>query len=119
MRQGDGSEHDATANASPLRDLTAEQAHALLRERQGEICLLDVRTPKEHKSHRIPGSVLVPVQDLGGRVGELDPARPTLVYCEHGVRSRAAAAFLRQVGFREVFHLRGGIVTWDGPFEAG
>jgi rhodanese-related sulfurtransferase len=119
MRQGDGPEGDAAADAAPVRDVNTEQAHALLRERQGQVCLLDVRTPKEHKSHRIPGSVLVPVQDLGGRVVELDPAQPTLVYCEHGVRSRAAAAFLRQRGFREVFHLRGGIVTWDGPFEAG
>ena len=54
--------------------------------------LLDVRTQPEHDSHRLPGATLIPVQELMGRVAELDPSQRWFVYCEHGVRSASAYA---------------------------
>jgi rhodanese-related sulfurtransferase len=42
----------------------------------------------------------------------LDPARPVIVHCKSGVRSAAACQLLRQMGFREVYNLRGGIDAW-------
>ena len=58
--------------------------------------LLDVRQAWEHAIAALPGSQLVPLHELPGRVGEVQPASGALlvVYCHHGVRSLSAAHFL-------------------------
>jgi rhodanese-related sulfurtransferase len=42
--------------------------------------ILDVRQPREYEIEHIPGAKLIPIADLGNRVSELDPEKPTLVY---------------------------------------
>ena len=93
------------------QDLTPEQASKALAA-DPELRALDVRTPREHQSHRLAHSVLVPVQELQRRIGELDPAGKWLVHCEHGVRSVSACHLLRQAGFTDVRNLRGGLANW-------
>ena len=51
--------------------------------------ILDVREPWEHELGAIPGARLIPMDQLEGRVGELDPVRELVVYCHHGLRSAA------------------------------
>ncbi len=93
------------------QDLTPEQAQAALRA-DPRLRILDVRTPREHQSHRLPGSVLLPVQELPLRLGELDQDAPWLVHCEHGVRSLTACQILVQAGFTDLRNLRGGLAHW-------
>jgi sulfur-carrier protein adenylyltransferase/sulfurtransferase len=75
--------------------------------------ILDVREPWEYELARIPGAVLIPLGELGARLGELDPTRPVALYCHHGVRSLHALRFLRSAGFTEVAHLAGGINAYS------
>lgn len=59
----------------------------------------------------VTGAILVcniPVDELRSRLGELDPAMPTVVSCGVGVRGHVAQRILLQHGFREVFNLTGG-----------
>ena len=44
---------------------------------------------------------------------ELDPAKPTVVYCAGGYRSSVAASLLRQNGFADVSDILGGFGAWD------
>ncbi len=78
--------------------------------------ILDVRTPAETASETgfIPGSLLVPLQDLERRIGELEEHRGKLivVYCRTQNRSAAAAHFLAAHGFDTVY-MTGGIVGWN------
>ncbi len=77
--------------------------------------ILDVRTEPEHRSHRLPGDVvLLPIQELQQRLAELDPDDNWLVYCEHGARSVYACEFLAQMGFVKLTNVRGGIAHWIG-----
>jgi rhodanese-related sulfurtransferase len=46
------------------------------------------------------------------RLGELDPARETVVICHHGVRSFHVARFLEGNGFSNVINLSGGVDAW-------
>ena len=75
--------------------------------------VLDVREPWEADIATIPGSVLIPLGDLGERLGELDPAASVVVYCHLGVRSNYAARQLASVGFGHVRNLAGGIDAWS------
>jgi hydroxyacylglutathione hydrolase len=84
-------------------------------ERQQEIPdlqVVDVRNPGEVAEGTIPGSVAIPVGQLPGRVEELDPSRPTVVYCAGGYRSSVAASLLRHRGFVDVSDVRGGYNAW-------
>ena len=84
-------------------------------ERQREITnlqVVDVRNPGEVAEGTIPGSVAIPVGQLPARVEELDPSRPTVVYCAGGYRSSVAASLLRHRGFVDVSDVRGGYNAW-------
>lgn len=75
--------------------------------------VIDVRNPGEVESGSIPNAVHIPVRQLPGRLGELDPAKPTVVYCAGGYRSSVAASLLRQNGFADVSDILGGYGAWD------
>jgi phage shock protein E len=69
--------------------------------------LLDVRTPAEFAGGHLKGAVNIPVQELAGRLGELDKSETVLVYCASGGRSASAARLLGSAGFGKVHDLGG------------
>jgi rhodanese-related sulfurtransferase len=75
--------------------------------------LLDVREPDEHAFARLPGSRLIPLNEIPARLAELDPAAPMVAYCHHGVRSLHAVRWLRAQGFTQAQSLAGGIDAWS------
>ncbi len=83
----------------------------------GGFQILDVRNPHEYESHRIPHSILIPLQQLENRYTELDPSREILVVCERGIRSQDACWFLSEMGFERLYHLIGGLSVYKGPQE--
>ena len=54
----------------------------------------------------------IPVGQLPGRLDELDPTAPTVVFCAGGYRSSVAASVLRQAGFADVSDILGGYGAW-------
>lgn len=75
--------------------------------------VVDVRNPGEAAGGMIPGAVNIPVGQLPGRLDELNPAAPTVVYCAGGYRSSVAASLLRRNGFTDVSDILGGYNAWD------
>jgi len=78
-----------------------------------ELQLVDVRNPGEAAAGMIGNAVNIPVGQLPDRVGELDPRKPTVVYCAGGYRSSVAASLLRQRGFGDVSDVLGGYNAWE------
>ncbi len=74
--------------------------------------LLDVREPNEWEIGHLPDAMRISVNELQGRLNELDTAREMVVYCRSGVRSGRAVDMLRQAGFRKVKNMTGGILRW-------
>lgn len=85
------------------------------------ITVIDVRTPREYAQlGHIPGALLIPVDLIASAPAILDDeTRSVLVYCEHGVRSRAASEVLAAAGVGEVLNLAGGLEPWRGRREFG
>ncbi|MGG6311079.1 FAD-dependent oxidoreductase [Paenibacillus macerans] len=81
------------------RDLAARDEQTTL--------LVDVRSEMEHANGHIPGSLLIPVDELRGRLQELDPAKEIWVYCQVGLRGYTASRILQQKGYK-VRNLTGG-----------
>jgi adenylyltransferase/sulfurtransferase len=107
-------DREPPARTEPPRIVELEPAEA---ERMlgsgGDLQVLDVRFPHEHQVHRIEKSILIPLPELSARTGELDPSRPTLVYCEHGMRSQNACELLAQLGFGTLYSLAGGMSEYS------
>jgi sulfur-carrier protein adenylyltransferase/sulfurtransferase len=77
--------------------------------------ILDVRESQEYQICRIPGSVLIPLGQVGARVDEITAAagdRPIVVHCKMGGRSAKAVQLLRERGVARAQNLKGGILAW-------
>ena len=65
----------------PVSSWTVEEVRTVLRERSAGSCnLVDVRQPGEYESGHLPGARLIPIAELGDRLGELDRSKPTITY---------------------------------------
>lgn len=86
-----------------------------------EALIIDVRTPGEFaRLGHIPGAWLIPVDLIASAPAILpEDVRPVIVYCEHGVRSRAASQLLADAGVTNILNLAGGLAHWTGPREFG
>ena len=96
------------------RDLAAQIAG-------GEaVRLLDVRQHWENELASLPGSLLIPLNEIAQRSREIggDPSAKIVVYCHHGVRSLSAASFLERLGYTNVHSLAGGIDAWSCEVDA-
>ena len=102
-----------------IRTVTHDEGRALVSG--GGALALDVRTPAEYERlGHIPDAWLLPVDLVASAPAVLpDDGRPILVYCEHGVRSVAAARLLVEAGVPNVLNLAGGLAPWTGPREFG
>lgn len=81
-------------------------------ERDDRPLLLDVRQDWETRLCRLANAVHIPIEEIELRTDELDPNDEIVVYCHQGVRSAAVAEYLRQLGFRDVKNLAGGVDAW-------
>lgn len=75
--------------------------------------LVDVRSASEHRRGSIPGSMLVPVDDLRARLERIPRDRPVVVHCAVGIRGHTATQILRHLGWSDVRNLDGGYTTWE------
>lgn len=96
-----------------------ELTHFLAGHRPDEFQLIDVRQPFEYRRGHLPGARLVPADQLSDSIKALDKAKPVILYCAHGVRSRAAGQVLLRGGFHSVVHLKGGLQHWEGGLATG
>lgn len=75
--------------------------------------LLDVRTPPEWQSRRLPGAMHLPLNHLPERLDQVPRDRPVVVYCQGGYRSAIAVSLLLRAGFQNPADLAGGIAAWE------
>ncbi|MAE60831.1 MAG: sulfurtransferase [Planctomycetaceae bacterium] len=97
----------------PPLELTPQQVRRMLRDDPDSFTLLDCREPTEWAACRIQPALHIPMGDIPARLQELDPDRPIVVYCHHGMRSLSVTQFLIQHDFTDVKSMAGGIDAWS------
>lgn len=93
------------------RDITPEQAEALVREQDAQ--LIDVREDQEWDAGRIGGARHVVLGEVAAQAATIDQERPVVFYCRVGARSAMAADAFRTAGY-EAYSLDGGLEAWTG-----
>lgn len=101
--------------------ISAEELHSWLNPKPGEskkeFYIVDMRNDYEHKSGHFEGSILPPLKNFR----DLPKILPTLEHlkdktlvtcCTGGIRCETASGFLIKNGFKDVYQIEGGIVTY-------
>lgn len=96
---------------SPAKADSLIKAH----QEDSSFVLLDIRTPEEYGMGHLPDSRLL---DFYGSNFETELAKlprnaPILVYCRSGNRSGQALRTMQSMGFTDVRHLAGGVISWQ------
>jgi rhodanese-related sulfurtransferase len=103
-----------SANAQSTTSLTASEFEKGIVGKDS-IQLLDVRTADEYNGGHIQHALLADWKDqneFSRRIGFIDKEKQVYVYCLGGGRSAAAAAKMREMGYLQVYELKGGINAW-------
>jgi adenylyltransferase/sulfurtransferase len=82
-------------------------------DRGDAFVLIDVREPHEYQICNIPAARLIPLGEVGKRLGELDPEADIVIHCKSGMRSARACGILKAAGFKQVRNMKGGILAWS------
>jgi rhodanese-related sulfurtransferase len=79
---------------------------------EGSAILIDVREPHEHAREHIEGAKLVPLSRFQSEDFSGLRDKTAVFHCHSGGRTSANAELLSSKGFRDAYHLSGGIVAW-------
>src|SRR5690554_2898969 len=84
-----------------------------------DVQLIDVRMKSEFEQGHIKGAKHHHVydKDFKEQLRYLDKEKPVYVYCKSGGRSEEAAMELKEMGFKKIYDLKGGISSWKGNIE--
>jgi rhodanese-related sulfurtransferase len=113
-KEVNGETSDIEEEISGIISISPAEVYEIITNDEDYI-ILDVRTQDEYNEGHLDKALLIPVDELEGRIDELDQNNPIIVYCRSGARSNRAANILIENGFNEVYDM-GGIMGWQ---EAG
>jgi rhodanese-related sulfurtransferase len=100
----------ASAAQAPLpAEVSVDEAAAL---REGGAFMLDVRQPEEWIEYHIPGSTLIPLDQLEARLNEIPQDQEVVVVCRSGNRSQVGRDILLKGGYEQVTSMAGGLNGW-------
>ena len=91
-------------------NLTKEEVEEMMRS-SSNVILLDVRSHQEYEEGHLNGAKNIPVYDLYRNAPKMltDKEAIIIAYCTVGVRSENAINILRKMGYKNLYHLEGGI----------
>lgn len=85
---------------------SARKVVALLPElKNSGATLVDVRSAAEFAGGSAPGTINIPLQELGSRLGEIPKSAPVVLCCASGTRSGMAKMMLKKNGYEKVFNI--------------
>jgi len=93
-------------------EVTVYELKRVLANPELGVKVIDVREPAEYAIVHLPGTVLVPMSALPGKLNELTPTQPIYLLCKSGTRSLKAVALLKSHGFTHVKSVKGGLDAW-------
>ena len=91
-----------------LKNLSPQQLSQL----KEQYAVVDVRTGFEYRHGHIKGAVHYKLGREDEIVGKFPKEEPIILVCKTGHRSRAAANRLVRRGYKNLYHLEGGMNKW-------
>ena len=107
----------ANESNAVYKNLDAAKTKAIIAKFTKEkktLLIIDVRTKEEYDREHFPKAKLINFfgSDFEKKLKGLDKDKAYLLHCQSGGRSRGALKKMRELGFKEVYHLDAGILSW-------
>ena len=82
--------------------------------KRSDAVLIDVRKPEEFSEGIISGAdnIDFTAPDFTNKIAGLDRSKPYFVYCKSGKRSANAVSQMKEMGFKNLYTLDGGLNNW-------
>ncbi len=100
-----------------IEDITPQEAFTLIQNNRNnpDFVIIDVRTPKEFTEEHIENAINLDYysETFRGELNKLDKNKTYLIYCRIGGRSGSALDIMKELNFKEVHNMLGGILAWN------
>ena len=77
--------------------------------KKDEYLLIDVRSKKEYLEGHLNGAINIPLSNIKENINEIEKDKKILLYCQSGLRSKKAFKILEDLGYKNVYNLKGGL----------
>jgi len=104
----------SNSDTQAIKDKITVLSPSEFKEKSQNNPIVDVRTPMEFSQGYIKGAKNINFfdSDFAKQINSFDKSKPIYVYCKTGHRSEIASEKMVQLGFKEVYDLKGGIINW-------
>jgi hydroxyacylglutathione hydrolase len=93
-------------------------ADVAVRQRSGNVTVLDVRNESEWVGGHIPDAMHIALSTLPLQLETIPRDRPLVVHCQHGQRAVIAAGVLQAAGFKNIETMTGGFNAWHSAGQS-
>ncbi len=103
-----------------MKNINTRKAYELIEERDGDsdFVILDVRTPEEFAEGYVENAVNIDFYEdvFPDELEGLDRDKTYLIYCRSGSRSGKTFKMMENLGFKDVYNMKGGIESWRADY---
>lgn len=100
-----------------VTSIDVDKSYKLIQKHDGDddFVILDVRTQREYADGHLENAVNIDyyIDTFKDELNALDRDKTYLVYCETGGRSGKTLRIMQQLGFKNVYNMKGGYVSWQ------
>lgn len=102
----------ACSSASDADKVSLDDARA--QHEAGQVTLIDIREPQEHRTGVAAGALLLPMSELAQKQTLIpkNSEKPVLLICNTQNRSKATLAALKEQGYQNIRYVEGGMSQW-------
>jgi len=97
-------------------NITCKQANELIQKHQNNpgFIIIDFRTEEMFREGHLRNAIVKDVfsEDIDAFLRKLDKGKTYLIYCNVGYRSKIALNKMKEMGFKNLYHLYEGIKEW-------
>ncbi len=102
--------------AQTIKDISVKEVYDLIGKNKDNqsFIIIDVRTPEEFANEHIENGLNLDYysEKFRDELNKLDKEKAYLIYCRSGNRSGKALTIMKELAFREVYNMLGGIIQW-------
>lgn len=99
-----------------MNEITVQDLKKMIDNKE-DFQLIDVRETFEYEMSNLNG-LNIPLAGLLLEADQISKDKPVIMQCRSGARSAAAVNQLeQQLGFTNLYNLKGGILAWKAEFE--
>lgn len=99
--------------------LKPEEWHEFMKKNP-DVTILDARNEYESEVGKFKGAITPKIntfKEIKTELEKLDQDKPLMTYCTGDIRCEYLSAYMKHKGFKEVYHLDGGIVKYGEKFK--